>query len=630
MRPGEFLTREAKIEPPARAGALPRSTLSTEDPQPTPFGIPLVLDHSAIDFERAAGPAGLPLLVNHSNGAPLPVGRIRNVRVEDDALRGDLTVSEATEMGRDVRALIDDGTLRDISIGFELLEEPRMIEPDPDKDEEFEPYLRSGRWRPLEGSVLGVARDPRAGIGRSALPPGGNKMEAAAPAAGNHVKAAPQLTAEQIRQAAVEEAGKIAIEGVAPDRADAARSLVAQLKLDRTVTAEDASSKLLEFVSGEAPTELGSHISGGEDGLDKFAQGAERALCIRSGLIDDDKEAGVNEFAGYSMLEMARVYATRSGLDVRGLGREDVIRRVMTRAVEGAAANTSLTYPLILENVMGKAVYTGFDRHPSTWSAWCSTGRADDFKEISRPGLSQFQDLDLVLENGEYLEGSFAEKTEKGSVGKYGRRYSLSMEAMVSDDLGAFRDKGPKMGESAARLVNSLVYGQLVANPTMTETGRGALFQTTGTPQVINAGTDAVSETAINAVRVAMIRKLDSNNVKVKPRLQYVIGPPELSQTVEKLLRDNQLPTAAGGTREHNTVANRYTWVEDAELTAATTWYGAAERGKTFEYIFLDGRQTPTVQREEGFKHDVMWLKVRIVVLCLALDWRGLWRNVGA
>ena len=241
--------------------------------------------------------------------------------------------------------------------------------------------------------------------------------------------------------------------------------------------------------------------------------------------------------------------------------------------------------------------------------------------------MSQFQDLAAVAEAAPYQEGTFAEKTEKGSVGKYGRIYSLSSEAMANDDLGAFNDKGPKMGEAAARLVNSLSYGLLVSNPTMTETGRGTLFSTTPGPGQ-NSTTEAISETAVNNVRVAMIRKVDSNGVKVKPLLSYLIGPPELTQTAEKLLRDNQLPTSAGGTREHNTIAGRYTWVEDAELTAGTTWYGAAETGKTFEYIFLNGQQTPTIEREEGFKHDALWLKVRIVVLCLALDWRGLWRNI--
>ena len=87
------------------------------------------------------------------------------------------------------------------------------------------------------------------------------------------------------------------------------------------------------------------------------------------------------------------------------------------------------------------------------------------------------------------------------------------------------------------------------------------------------------------------------------------------------------LPDGAGA-MEHNTAAGRYTWVEEADLTDANDWYGAAESGKTCEMIFLDGVQRPTIEREQGFDIDALHLKVRIACFALFLDWRGLWRNV--
>ncbi len=55
--------------------------------------------------------------LNH-NSWGLPIGRWENVRVEGGVLRGDFVPSEAHELARTVRAMLDEKTLRCASVGF--------------------------------------------------------------------------------------------------------------------------------------------------------------------------------------------------------------------------------------------------------------------------------------------------------------------------------------------------------------------------------------------------------------------------------------------------------------------------------------------------------------------------------
>ena len=55
--------------------------------------------------------------LNH-NSWGLPIGRWERVRVEGDVLRGDFVPSEAHDIARPVRAMLDEKTLRCASVGF--------------------------------------------------------------------------------------------------------------------------------------------------------------------------------------------------------------------------------------------------------------------------------------------------------------------------------------------------------------------------------------------------------------------------------------------------------------------------------------------------------------------------------
>lgn len=610
------IVRRAAFGPVTEGATLPRSTLATADPIPDAWGVRrLVVEEGAVDLSRAEG--GLPILIAH-DGAQLPIGRVEDVRIEDGRLRGTPVLSGATATARDAAALVADGTVRALSIRATVDASRTEI------DEDGAETVHVTRWTPLEASLVAVPGDPSAGIGRAHT--GGPAMTGTA----TTTTTPDPLAAELERQQTII-ARRNDLCASIPTIADEVRRESDAMLLDRTVTAESALSRFLAMIPAAAPAAGpgAGTATGGSTEIQRFVDGATEALCIRAGVgTFDAATIAANEFTSYSQVEIARHWLERSGIDTRGMTRMDIVGKAMvSRGVDTAANTTTADYPSILANVMNKSLFSGFDENPRTWDQFCSIGSSSDFKPFTRPGLSAFTDLVQVAENAAFTDGIRVDKHEGGTIATYGRVYSYTRQAQVNDDLGAFSTNGRSMGEAASRLIDTLPYTILTTNPLMTEDGV-ALFAAGHN----NLGTAAMTETSINDMKVAMLRQADQNAIQVAPRLTYLIGPPELSQTAEKLLSDQQLPVSvgSGAAREHNTVAGRYTWVESEHLSDANDWFGAARKGQTIEVVFLEGRQQPTLEMENAFSVDAIHMKVRHDAVAFALDWRGLASEVVA
>ncbi len=118
-------------------------------------GISEVLLHGPNNVDLSRAP--LPLIESHDDSR-LPIGRVDNLRLDDNKLRGDLVFgssSRANELWQDVKA----GIVRNLSIGYTILDErPRGN------------VIEVTRWQPLEASLVAVPADPQAGTFRSLIP----------------------------------------------------------------------------------------------------------------------------------------------------------------------------------------------------------------------------------------------------------------------------------------------------------------------------------------------------------------------------------------------------------------------------------------------------------------------------
>ena len=207
-------------------------------------------------------------------------------------------------------------------------------------------------------------------------------------------------------------------------------------------------------------------------------------------------------------------------------------------------------------------------------------------------------------------------------VVKYGQRIGITWETLINDDLSAFNRLPTKIAQAAARKQSDIVYAILSANAAM---GDGvALFHANHG----NLGTTgALSITTLGELRKLMRQQKGKNNkdyLNLSPKF-LLVGPVNETLAIQFTSAD-YLPNTAN---QVNPWKNLELIVEPR--ITGTEFYDIVGQGvvDTIEYSFLDGQELYTETRN-GFDVDGVEVKARMVFGAKALDWKGMYKNVGA
>ena len=326
------------------------------------------------------------------------------------------------------------------------------------------------------------------------------------------------------------------------------------------------------------------------------------------------------------MLDLCRVILERNGERV---GLSDNKMELAARAF------STSDFALILSNLADKVLLAGYQEAPATWRAWCSTGSLSDFKENYKLRMSEAPELEPVLESGEYKMAQFAESEDTYRIGTWGKKFALTRQAIINDDIGAFTRIPTLFGIAAGRTINNTVYDLLLKNPVLKETSKSLFHAEHG-----NLGTPAaLSIESLSAARTAMrrqkgMRKGDGNKdrgVTLNLAPTILVIPPELETLARQLL----FSTADIG-QANPAVVNPFHGsleiVVDAALTDPKAWYLMASPSviDTMEVAFLDGVQNPVIEQQQGWNVDGIEYKVRLDFGVKVWDYRGIYRNAGA
>ena len=361
-----------------------------------------------------------------------------------------------------------------------------------------------------------------------------------------------------------------------------------------------------------------------EDERDKFVRAATHGLLMRVGGRVEDPAPGAEEFRTMSLFELAKRCLKRAGVLAEG-SKSEVIQRAFT--------HTSSDFPQILQNVVNKQLVDAYTELPTTYQLWTRKASASDFKAMWRVWFSSAPKLIEVPEGGEYKQITFSEAGESYAIGTYGAMFSITRQAIINDDLDAFQRIPRLFGAAAKRTVNETVYAILKNNPTMAD-GKTLFHADHG-----NEGTaGAIGEDTFNEAIQKMSEQKDLSGeaiLGIMPR--FLIVPPALKTTALKWLKSTALPQSGMSSGIFNPFQNVAEPVVEPALSAAaggsdTAWYMAADPRMvdTIEVAFLGGNEEPRVESQKGFEVDGMRFKVSLDFGAKAIDWRGLFRNVGA
>ena len=666
------------IELPAlrRAADLLPSTLNEEDlsievvwstgsrvrRQPLfgePFDEELSMDPASVRLERlnAGGPV---LKVHDTSSLGSVIGSVipGSARVENGRGIARVRFSDREDVAP-IWSDISSGHIRAVSIGYQVHRYDVTRSPNGPE------VWRAVDWTPFEISAVPVGADPAAGF-RAIDPLAPCLVTREAPLTQDPPKQDPLPENPQPPRTAMEENMSVAtqplatppeaavrmIEPILPERpvedtqALVARAqiverervgtiydLASRLGLERTfaedmvqrgVSLEEARRVILDKVADTSEqTRIFPHVSiplGGRDERVTRRDAVTNALLHRYSPSLFSLSEPAREYRGMTLLELGREFLSTSGVNVRGMSRDEIATRSL---------HSTSDFPEILSAVTNKTLRQAYDTYPQTFRPFCRQVQASDFRDITRVQMGEAPQLQKVNEAGEFKRGSIGEARERYKVETYGRVVGITRQTLINDDLDAFTRLPAMYGTAIATLESDIVWAIVTNNAAM---GDGvALFHATH-KNLAAAGT-GLTTASIGDGRATMAKQfgLDKKTV-LNIRPSFLIVPVSMELSAEQLIAQNLVPARTTDVVPQSIRSLAVIAEPRLDTVSTNGWYLAASPNQidTIEYAYLEGQQGAYIETRNGFDVDGVEIKCRLDFGAKAIDWRGLYKNAGA
>ncbi len=373
----------------------------------------------------------------------------------------------------------------------------------------------------------------------------------------------------------------------------------------------------------------------------------EQIFNFRTGEMVDYQPQGRGNHQLGSMIRLAEHCLIQCGIpaqQVAQLAPNQVARLVcgsdpgsmgIFAASDGPSYNVTGTFSNILLDAANVMLRRSYMEANTTFQVWAKKGAGiADFKDVHKVIAGETNDPKMVPEDGEFEETTHTDGKEKYALDVWGDIFSISWQAIVNDQLSAFTEVPMKQGRAMRRKQNKLVYQVLKDNAALQNDGI-ALFHSSHSNLTTGAGAPAVA--TLNTLYKKMSEQTGLNAqavLNVEP--SYLLACPALRGTVLELLGSTANPASSGNSGITNIWQNGLTPVIDAQLGAAAggsdvAWYVAADPMDvdTVEYAYLQGMETPVLERMEAFTSLAIKFRQYIAFAVKALDFRGLQKHAG-
>lgn len=603
-----------------------------------PFDEELSMDPGSVRLDRLN--AGGPLLkVHDTRTLDAVIGSVVPGSARIDQGRGVARVrfSEREDVSA-IWADVQAGHLRAVSIGYQV---HRFEVSRPANAPEV---WRAVDWTPFEISAVPVGADPAAGF-RSVDPLSPCVVDRDDASTKERISMDETSVTTTAAQSAPEPVTRVAepapdtkaiiaqAQSAERERVGTIYDLAGRLGLERSmaedlvtrgVAIDEARRIILDKVADAAEqSRTFPHVSvplGGRDERLTRREAVANALLHRYSPTLFALSDPAREYRGMTLLELSREFLASSGVNVRGMSRDEIATR---------ALHSTSDFPEVLSAVTNKTLRQAYDVYPRTFTPFCRQVLATDFKAMHRVQIGEAPQLLKVSEGGEFKRGTIAESKESYRIETYGRVVAITRQVLINDDLDAFTRIPAMYGTAIATLESDVVWGIITANAAMAD--GVTLFHATHKNL---AGTGAaLSVAAIGEGRASMAKQtgLDKKTV-LNIRPSYLIVPAALELAAEQLVAQNLLPTKTLDVVPQS--IRTITPISEPRLDAvsAGAWYLAANPAQidTIEYAYLEGQQGAYIETRNGFDVDGVEIKCRLDFGAKAIDWRGLYKNNGA
>lgn len=602
----------------------------------------LAMTPEACDLGRVAQ-GQCPVLDSHSRWSVNDqLGLVEGARFENAELV--LSCRFGTRQAAlDAEADVAGGTLRGTSIGYAINEFTLT-----GMQDDIPVYLAT-RWELLEVSLCPVPADPAAGV-RSEdgshpciiiQPKETRTMDpeeeariareaealAAANARANPTSPAPAPTPTAPAAPDASAARMTAAEALS--FVDDARAFSEEIGTQArtwatTMTPEAARSQLLRSAADlqrqQAPTTPGQGaIRITQDERDTMRSAMTAALLHKFDPQRHQLSDAGREWRGMSLLEMGRANLEANGERTRGLNKRELADLMLRQ-------NSTSDFPNILGNTVNRTLRDGYTAAPQTFKAWQRRATVSDFRQVSRLVMGSAPSFLLVPEGGQFKMGTLGDGKEVYALATYGRKFAITRQVLINDDLDAFTRIPSMFGAAAARFESDAAYAPLIANPNMAD--GVALFHASHANLAASGG--AIAESTVQAGEVAIGNQTGLQGEVLNLSPKFFLTARKDKVAAQKLLSAIQATT----TGDVNVYASSMELIVESRLnrsSGATPWFMIADSSQidTVEYAYLEGDDGVFLDEREGFDVDGMEYKARLDFAVKAIDYRGMYMNPG-
>jgi len=322
-------------------------------------------------------------------------------------------------------------------------------------------------------------------------------------------------------------------------------------------------------------------------------------------------------------------------------------------------ALTTSDFPLLFGDVLDRQLLAAYREAPTVMPQIAKPARLRDMRTVYRFKVSDGDNrLSEVEEQGEYKGSDRDESKWEYAPKKYGRRFPISWETLLNDDLNALTDTPRRFGVAARRTEEYFL--------------TSLFFDSNGPKDAYfagNGGAAAVASLALNIENLetgiqAMDDYVDDNDEPIDNTAKFLMVPPALRLTAMNIMKSmNKMYIIAGDTDvsayamptanilaelDMVILVNRYIpRIVTSGTKGQTCWalfsdpnlLPACEFGKLAgheepEIFMKTSNQTkvsggPSGPMEGSFENDTVQYKVRHVFGGTTLDGRAGWASDG-
>lgn len=271
-----------------------------------------------------------------------------------------------------------------------------------------------------------------------------------------------------------------------------------------------------------------------------------------------------------------------------------------------AEAMTTSDFPLLFGDILDRQLLARYRETPAVYRNFVRVRTVRDFREVKRFAVDGAEGtLDPVAEKAPYPAEALNETADTYRVQKRGRRIHLSWEALVNDDLDAFRENPDRLARAARRSEQRFVTEMYVDS-----TGPHASLYDVTLGNVVT-GNPPLSIEGLQTAMGVLAGMVDEDGEPIAIESVELVVPPALEIVAQNILNAIHIDlSGAGGTssqvmRAQNWMRGRvrlsvdpYIPLVASSANGSTSWFLFANPESSrpaLELGFLRGHEAPAL-----------------------------------